>query len=76
MTEPIKQPTYEKDRNQVKRTTTVEQVVRYDLKWLYLQREQIQKSRDAELAEVDKLIAEAEKLGLTVKEEMIVPIKP
>ncbi len=45
-------------------TRTVPQTATYELGALKRQRAAIQASRDAELAEVDALIAEAEKLGL------------
>jgi hypothetical protein len=73
MTDPIKPPVYEKDGNQLKMTATVEQVARYNLSWLKRQRKQIQESRDAELAEVDTLITEAEKLGILEDAELIKP---
>ena len=44
---------------------TITNTYRYD--FLLAQREQIQKSRDADLADVEALIAEAERLGLTVE---------
>jgi hypothetical protein len=61
--------------------TTVTQ--RYDYSFLKTQRATIQADkdrydalRDAELLEVDTLIAEAEKLGVGVKAEVVVDIVP
>ena len=56
---------------EVTKTNTVAAVATYDYGYLKRQRAQILASRDAELAVIDALIAEADKLG--VVEKVIVP---